>query len=76
MIYIRQYFKVLLRFFQFILNLKPDMSVKKIFINVRNVKIALTRKNVSKGTTVKYQSKNETKSSQNQQKHPGRGSFW
>lgn len=55
MIYIRQYFKVLLRFFQFILNLKPDMSVKKIFINVRKVKIALTRKNVSKGTTVKYQ---------------------
>lgn len=38
-----------------VLNLKPDMSVKKAFINVRNVKIALTRKNVSKGTTVKHQ---------------------
>ena len=38
-----------------VLNQKPDMSVKKTFINVRNVKIALTRKSVSKGTTAKHQ---------------------
>ena len=36
-------------------NLKLDMSVKKAFINAKNVKIALTRKSASKETTVKHQ---------------------
>ena len=35
------------------LNLKPDISVKKTFINVKNVKIVLTRKSASRGITVK-----------------------
>lgn len=38
-----------------VLNLKPDTSVRKIFINVRNVTAALIRKSVSKGIIVKPQ---------------------
>lgn len=45
-----------------VLNLKTDMSVKKIFINVRDALVILTRKNASKETIVKLQWKNEIKS--------------
>ena len=45
-----------------VLNLKPNMSVIKIFINVRNAQVVLTRKNASKETIVKLQWKNEIKS--------------